>query len=126
METKKIKPIYFQCGCTLLDKVIGGNKGVFGVPAGKFINIVGDKSAGKTFLSNEFIAWAHYHFGDKFKWVYDDCESGYSFDTESMYGFEIMPQDESKREFIQKTLKNVFVIFQNLHMNLVKMNGEFM
>ena len=97
METKKIEPIYFQCGCTLLDKVIGGNKGVFGVPAGKFINIVGDKSAGKTFLSNEFIAWAHYHFGDKFKWIYDDCESGYSFDTESMYGFEIMPQDESKR-----------------------------
>lgn len=92
METKKIEPIYFQCGCTLLDKVVGGNKDVFGVPAGKFINIVGDKSAGKTFLSNEFIAWAHYNHGKKFRWVYDDCESGYSFDTESMYGFEIMPQ----------------------------------
>ena len=93
----KIEPIYFQCGCTLLDKVIGGNKGVFGIPAGKFINIVGDKSAGKTFLSNEFIAWSHYNIGKKFRWVYDDCESGYSFDTESMYGFEIMPQDEKKR-----------------------------
>jgi recombination protein RecA len=97
METKKSEQIYFQCGCTLLDKVVGGNKDIFGAPAGKFINIVGDKSAGKTFLSNEFIAWAHYNFGKKFKWVYDDCESGYSFDTESMYGFEIMPQDESKR-----------------------------
>ena len=97
METKKSEPIYFQCGCTLLDKVVGGNKGVFGVPAGKFINIVGDKSAGKTFLSNEFIAWSHYNYGKKFKWIYDDCESGYSFDTESMYGFEIMPQDETKR-----------------------------
>lgn len=97
METKKAEPIYFQCGCTLLDKAIGGNKGVFGVPAGKFINIVGDKSAGKTFLSNEFIAWSHYNHGKKFKWIYDDCESGYSFDTESMYGFEIMPQDETKR-----------------------------
>ena len=97
METKKSETIYFQCGCTLLDKVVGGNKDVFGVPAGKFINIVGDKSAGKTFLSNEFIAWSHYNHGKKFKWVYDDCESGYSFDTESMYGFEIMPQDETKR-----------------------------
>ena len=96
-ENKKTEQIFFQCGCTLLDKLIGGNKGVFGVPAGKFINIVGDKSAGKTFLSNEFIAWAHYNYGKKFRWVYDDCESGYSFDTESMYGFEIMPQVDEER-----------------------------
>ena len=82
VDAKKVKPIFFQCGCTLLDKVIGGKKGIFGVPAGKFINIVGDKSAGKTFLSNEFIAWSHYNHGKKFRWVYDDCESGFSFDTE--------------------------------------------
>jgi recombination protein RecA len=97
METKKAEPIYFQCGCELLDLVVGGSKGVFGIPAGKFINIVGDKSAGKTFLSNEFIAWAYYNHGKKFRWIYDDCESGYSFDTESMYGFEIMPQVEKER-----------------------------
>ena len=89
--------IYFRTGCVPLDKVLGGNKGVLGVPAGKFINIVGDKSAGKTFLSNEFIAFSHYAFGKKFKWAYDDCESGYSFDTESMYGFEIMPQVKEER-----------------------------
>lgn len=89
--------IYFRTGCMPLDKVLGGNKGVLGVPAGKFINIVGDKSAGKTFLSNEFIAFSHYTFGKKFKWGYDDCESGYSFDTESMYGFEIMPQAKEER-----------------------------
>ena len=83
--------IYFRTGCEVLDKLIGGNKNVFGVPAGKFINIVGDKSAGKTFLSNEFIAWAKYNLGKKFKWCYDDCESGYSFNTEELYGFEIMP-----------------------------------
>jgi len=97
MESKEKKSIYFQSGCVVLDLVIGGKKGVFGAPAGKFINIVGDKSAGKTFLSNEFIAWSYYNHGSKFKWVYDDCESGYSFDTESMYGFEIMPEDEKKR-----------------------------
>lgn len=96
-EKKMKKQIYFKTGCKVLDKVLGGNKGIYGVPAGKFINIVGDKSAGKTFLSNEFVANSHYEFGDKFKWCYDDCESGYSFDTESLYGFEIMPQDEKKR-----------------------------
>jgi len=89
--------IYFRTGCMPLDKVLGGKKGVLGVPAGKFINIVGDKSAGKTFLSNEFIAFSHYAFEKKFKWAYDDCESGYSFDTESMYGFEIMPQVKEER-----------------------------
>ena len=45
----KTNNIYFQTGCKLFDLVIGGNKNVFGVPAGRFINIVGDKSAGKTF-----------------------------------------------------------------------------
>lgn len=89
--------IYFRTGCRPLDKVLGGNKGILGIPAGKFINIVGDKSAGKTFLSNEFIAFSHYNIGKKFKWAYDDCESGYSFDTESMYGFEIMPQAKEER-----------------------------
>ena len=110
METKEIKPIYFQSGCTLLDLVIGGQKGVFGVPAGKFINIVGDKSAGKTFLSNEFIAWAHYNFGEKFRWCYDDCESGYSFDTKSMYGFEIMPRNVEERvhsESVEEAFCNI-------------------
>ena len=97
METKKEKRIFFRTGCIVLDKLIGGKKDQFGVPAGRFINIVGDKSAGKTFLSNEFIAWAHYEFGKKFKWCYDDCESGYSFDTEALYGFEIMPEEKEER-----------------------------
>lgn len=117
METKKENQIYFQTGCSMLDLVLGGKKGVFGVPAGKFINIVGDKSAGKTFLSNEFIAWAHYNFGDKFRWVYDDCESGYSFDTESMYGFEIMPLSKDERvhsETVEDAFCNITLFCRNL------------
>ena len=120
METKEIKNIQFECGCRLLDMVIGGNKNIFGAPAGQFINIVGDKSAGKTFLSNEFIAWAHYNFGKKFKWVYDDCESGYSFDTESMYGFEIMPKDEKDRvhsENVEECFCNISKFAKELNKN---------
>ena len=76
--------VQFQTGCKLFDMVIGGNKGVYGSPSGRFINVVGDRSAGKTFISNEFIAWAYHNLGKNFKWVYDDCESGYSFDTQSL------------------------------------------
>lgn len=104
----KMEQIRFMTGAQLLDLVIGGAKGVFGIPAGRFINIVGDKSAGKTFLSNEIIASAYHKFGSKkFKWVYDDCESGYSFDTESLYGFEIMPEDDEKRVH-SKTVEDAF------------------
>lgn len=83
--------IRFLTGCKLLDMCVGGDKGVYGFPAGRFVNIVGDKSSGKTFLANEIIATAFYHFPkEKFKWIYDDCEAGYSFDTVSMYGFDVL------------------------------------
>lgn len=104
----KMEQIRFDTGCTLLDLVIGGAKNVFGIPSGRFINIVGDKSAGKTFLSNEIIASAYHKFGSKkFKWVYDDCESGYSFDTQSMYGFEIMPENPIHSRTVEEAFCNI-------------------
>lgn len=104
----KLEKIRFSTGCQLLDLVIGGKKGVLGIPAGKFINIVGDKSAGKTFLSNEIIASAYHKYGSKkFKWVYDDCESGYSFDTESMYGFDIMPENPVHSTTVEEAFCNI-------------------
>lgn len=86
--------VRFSTGCRLFDMMVGGSKGVYGIPAGKFINVIGDKSAGKSLLCTEFIANA-YHTIPNFKWVYDDCESGYTFDTESMYGFDISNGGES-------------------------------
>lgn len=80
---------YFRLGCMLLDLIVGGDKGVYGVPGGRIWNLCGDKGSGKTYLCNEAIAWAHYLLGEKFKWMYADCERGYSFDTNKMYGFEI-------------------------------------
>lgn len=87
--------------------VMGGNKGVYGSPSGRFINIVGDKSAGKTFLSNEFIAWGYHNLGKNFKWVYDDCESGYSFDTKSLYGFDIMPENPVHSTTVEEAFYNI-------------------
>ena len=80
---------YFQTGSKLIDMVMGGAKGVYGSPAGRILNICGDKSAGKTFITNEIIANAYWKYGKKFKWMYADAERGYSFDTETMYGFDI-------------------------------------
>lgn len=109
--------IYFRTGCELFDMVIGGNKNVFGIPAGRFINIVGDKSAGKTFLSNEFIAWAYHNLGKNFKWVYDDCESGYSFDTQSLYGFDIMPENPVHSTTVEEAFYHITKFAEKLKEN---------
>ena len=102
---EKTKMIYFSSGCLLLDLVLGGKKGVFGVPAGRFINFVGDKSAGKTFLSNEFLANAYHKNPKKFHWMYDDCESGYSFDTNELYGVNLT---DEKHLIHSKTVEDAF------------------
>lgn len=103
-----METIRFSSGCKLLDLVTGGAKGVYGFPAGKFINIVGDKSAGKTFLANEIIASAYHKYGDKkFKWVYDDCESGYSFDSVGMYGFDIIGENPVHSETVEDAFCNI-------------------
>lgn len=100
--------IMFLTGCKLLDMVVGGAKGVYGFPSGKFINIVGDKSAGKTFLSNEIIAWAYHNLDKKkFRWVYDDCEGGYSFNTMNLYGFDIMPEEPIRSTTVEEACCNI-------------------
>ena len=96
MASMNKKEIRVPTGADLLDMVVGGGQG-FGYPVGRIINLVGDKSSGKTFLACEIIAAAYYLFGKKLVWDYDDAESGFTFDTKELYGIEIMPKDESKR-----------------------------
>ena len=101
---------YCRSGCTVLDLCVGGAEGVLGFPMGKFVNIVGDKSAGKTFLAMEIVAWCYHNLGDKFRWVYDDCESGFSFNPKDLYGFDIIPEDESevvKSETVEECFCNI-------------------
>lgn len=93
---------YFKTGVKLIDMVLGGEKGVYGDPAGRIINVVGDKSTGKTFICNEFIANAHWIYGDKFKWMYADCERGYSFDTQSLYGMDIWTPESDAPENVEQ------------------------
>jgi RecA/RadA recombinase len=126
--TKKVqKPkLYFNSGCDLLDIQAGGGVGL-GHKIGKIINIVGDKSSGKTLLACETLA-ANYHnpkYKNVLKWVYDDCESGFSFDTKKLYSMEFIPKDKSKqvkshtveelycniRSFLESMKENEFGIY---------------
>ena len=83
-------------GSDLLDLLVGGDKGVYGLPFGAILQLYGDSSTGKTFVKNEIIAatyWALKKLGIPFTWESDDCETGDTFDTSRMYGFDIHPSD---------------------------------
>ena len=97
---------YIPTGADLLDILVGGGEGE-GYRNGTIVNFVGDKSSGKTFLACEVIAAAKNMFKDKLKWIYDDCESGFSFDTTRLYGFEIMPTTISQRHK-SKTIEDAY------------------
>lgn len=88
-----------------------------GFPAGKIINLWGDKSSGKTFLACEIIANAYHRFGDRVKWDYDDCESGFSFNTQELYGVEIMPEnidDRTRSQTVEDLYGNIRSFLEKL------------
>jgi RecA/RadA recombinase len=97
---------FFRTGCTLLDLSIGGGEGL-GFPQGRIINFVGDKSSGKTFCANEVLAKNYHDMNGKFKWNYDDCEDGYTFNSKHLYNFEIMDEDTLKSETIENLDVNI-------------------
>jgi len=82
---------YYKTGCRLIDILIGGGLGV-GIPGGTIINIIGDKSSGKSFLKNEILA-ANFHANENFQWFSDDTESGDTFDTTNLYGVNLKPAE---------------------------------
>lgn len=85
-------PVTMRTGCDLLDLLIGGDKGAYGLPYGYILNLAGDKSSGKTFIKNEIIAANYWRLKDSLKFFSDDCESGDTFSTERLYGIDIHPE----------------------------------
>jgi hypothetical protein len=70
-----------------------------------------------TFLCCEIIASAYHRYEDRLRWVYDDSESGFTFNTENLYGFEIMPEDQSERFHsgtVQELYGNVRLFLESL------------
>jgi RecA/RadA recombinase len=80
-------------GCTVFDLVTG--KLPFGI-----INIVGDTTTGKTYLTLEILAHLRKKFGKKLKWFWDKAEGRFSWNTENMYGYDVLPDEMEKRKSI--------------------------
>lgn len=90
-------------GCDQLDLAMGGGAGW-----GKVLNIVGDKSSGKTLLACELLAAARSIYKDKLSWFWDDAESGFSFDAKNIWGFDILPKENQfHSETVEQWMYNV-------------------
>lgn len=104
---------YFTTGSTLLDLVVGGGLGM-GFPAGRIVNFVGDKSSGKTFLALEMLAANAHRIGPKFQHNYDDSETGCTFDTQNLYGLDLVPEDSRTSETVEEMDANVGLWLRDL------------
>lgn len=74
---------FIRTGCTLLDCVIGG-----GWPLGRIINIVGDKSTGKTLLAMEAIANFFMQYPEGRCW-YNEAEAAFDLEYARALGIPI-------------------------------------
>lgn len=100
-ESPKLE--FFSSGCCLLDKVLGG-----GYPLGRVVNVVGDRSSGKTLLAIEASA----NFAKKFETgeiYYDEVESAFDKSYAKTLGLPLdrvrFPQEEILEKSINKSSK---------------------
>lgn len=86
-------PAYYPTGCLLLDMVLGGAPGCYGIRGGVLTGIFGINSAGKSFLMGEAIA-ASRHQHPTLSYRYQDIERRFRFNTLGLYGFQVIdPKD---------------------------------
>lgn len=79
-----------------------------------------------TFLLCELLAAAYHKYKNRFKWVFDDCESGFSFNTEQLYGVELMPmvlEDRVKSTTVEDLYCNVRNFAEKLKDNEIGIYG---
>ncbi len=115
--TKKKKPnrLYYPTGCDILDLTIGETEG-YGFQGGSILNIVGDSGSGKSFLACECVACMFHNEKEK-EWFYDDCESGFTFNTKKLYNFDIIPdniKDKKRSETVQELHCNSVLFFDRV------------
>jgi len=85
--------VVFPSGLALMDSFIGGGLRQ-GHLAGDIVRIVGPSKVGKTYLVMETIAACYHKWGDKFKWVLDCVEGGFSFwNAMDLWGLPIKPEN---------------------------------
>ena len=105
VSDKKLE--FISSGCMLLDCVLGG-----GYPLGRVVNIVGDKSTGKTLLAIEAFANFNRNYPNG-KMFYHESEAAFDVEYASTLG---MPVD--KVEFVEgSTVEDLFEILDGLTEN---------
>lgn len=82
---------FTSTGSDIYDLIGGG-----GNPWGKMVNVIGDNSTGKTLFACELIAQAHKKYGKDLEFVYDNAESGFSFDSKTIWGLDIEGDQHSE------------------------------
>ena len=110
----KVKPVTFPTGLTLLDSMVGG--GLYGAHlAGDIIRVVGDTASGKTYLLMEHIAAAYHKFGDKFKWLYDNAEGGFSFwNAADLWNLPVDAEHIVKSDTVQESYFRAVKFYEDL------------
>lgn len=105
--TAPVQLIRYPTGSDLLDMVVGGEKDTFGYGGGMIINVVGDKSTGKSFLCYELVAASRYRYKDDFVWVYDNCESSSTLDSRQLYNFDIVTAGMPRSATVEELSANI-------------------
>ncbi|MCK5600736.1 hypothetical protein KAR91_02635 [Candidatus Pacearchaeota archaeon] len=84
--TKKVERSVetYGTGCTLLDLTLAG-----GYADGRIVNIIGDKSTGKTLLAIEACANFKIKYGDDCRIRYDEAESAFDLDYAETLGMPV-------------------------------------
>lgn len=90
---KEVKPIVdtISAGVDLLDLITGGGFG-----RGTIVNIIGDNSTGKTLLVCETVFRSLKKYKDTLH-HFNNAEAGFSFNTEAIYSYRMLPKNEDDR-----------------------------
>lgn len=100
---------FYPTGCTVFDLALGG-----GFARGRIVNVVGDKSSGKSLITSETMALNKQRLKDKIRIPYNDSESGNNLDTEFMYGVEVVKRDSHRSENIEEFESDFWKEFETL------------
>ena len=101
-KTRKQKIKYLPSGSVIIDLICSDGKGY----STGIINLVGDSSSGKSFLSGECIAKTKQILGKNFNWFYDNCEMGYKINSKKLYDFDILKDGFLKETKVSDTIED--------------------
>lgn len=90
-EPKELKApkVFVPTGSTLLNLALS-DRANGGYPLGRLVNIIGDSSAGKSFLTHAaFAEAAQIAYFDEYRFIRDDTEEADSFDVAKLFGKKV-------------------------------------